>query len=63
MLCYKDQAFCSDWRKCKNGETCFRALTSRVIEDAARVGLPMQVMSLRSDCDRWEPKESEDVVN
>jgi len=34
MLCYKDRIFCPFFGDCKNGETCPRALTDKVIASA-----------------------------
>ena len=58
MICYKDRTFCRYHMLCKNGHTCDRALTSKVIECAKVTGLPICHFSEFPECFvRWFDSE------
>ena len=50
MLCYKDRTFCPYWKRCKNGDSCERALTDEVIENAKRICLAIAQYGDKPDC-------------
>ena len=43
MICYKDRSYCQHYKICKHGETCDRALTDKVKEEAKKIGLSIAV--------------------
>ena len=54
MICYKDITFCSFWKECKDGKTCWRALTEKVWDAAEKEGLPICQFLDKPDCFREE---------
>lgn len=54
MICYKDKTFCPHYLICKNGDTCNRALTPEIIQQAEKSGLPIARYTDFPDCFiRW----------
>ena len=49
MLCYKDMTFCTNWRRCANGDQCHRALTEEVKRGAVASGLDIATQRF-NDC-------------
>jgi len=59
MLCYRDMTFCPFWEDCKEGEGCFRALTSDVKASAIKFGLGTSQFLEPPEClKRWEHEEN-----
>ena len=58
MICYRDMCFCSYYRKCANQTTCRRCLTSEVVKQAEKTGLPIDQFIEKPDCFEkyWEEK-------
>ena len=54
MVHYKNRTFCSDYKQCKTGKDCYKALTPEVIRDAAvwwgKSGAPIIVAQLHKIC-------------
>ena len=57
MLCYKDRTFCPYWKNCSHGDTCVRALTDEVLEDAKRICLAIAQYGDEPKC--FKAKEAE----
>jgi len=54
MICYKDITVCSFWKECKDGKTCWRALTEKVWDAAEKEGLPICQFLDKPDCFKEE---------
>lgn len=58
MLCYRDRTYCSFYKTCKEGTTCNRALTPKVIDEAKAFGLLVaEWWPDKPDC--WTEKQNE----
>lgn len=55
MIHYRDMTFCEDWRGCRDGAICYRALTNEVLVDAKRSGLMACHFMCRPSC--YVPKK------
>ena len=50
MLCYKDMCFCPFYEDCRGGESCDRALTMDVMEDAECRDLLISRFAAKPEC-------------
>lgn len=57
VICYKDQTFCHEWKKCVHGDTCFRSLKPEIFVEADKIGLPIMSFACVPDC--FEAKKDE----
>jgi len=50
MECYRDIKFCDYHKECRFGEHCHRALTQKVRDKAAEIGLDICQYSEKPEC-------------
>jgi hypothetical protein len=50
MMCYKDMTFCPFYDKCRDGKSCDRALTDKVVADSVRYDMPISRFVNQPDC-------------
>jgi len=54
MICYKDMTFCTFYKKCTEGDKCFRSLTPDVRKNAAKwwgnSEVPIAVFADKPEC-------------
>ena len=50
MICYKDRCYCDFYKTCNKGQSCNRAATAKLINDANDFGLPVAYYTDKPDC-------------
>jgi hypothetical protein len=58
MICYLDMTFCRFHEDCNEGDTCERAATNEVWNDAELMRLPLSVYAEKPQC--FNPKMEEE---
>jgi len=58
MMHYRDRTFCK--AKCKS-TTCNVKATKEIEKAAESFGLPLSVADYSGDCEKYEPREKEEV--
>jgi len=57
MICYKDMTFCDNYKTCKDGKDCHRALTPEDRKAADKIGLPVCRFSGKPTCYKEKKKD------